>query len=953
MASAHGHLLEWASLAQSPDEKPRLAKLLSRIGLVDYGMRQMKHRRAPEMNGPEIKATTAVPPNSPGCHMTEEDRNHLAIADSERRLRFLDCLAAATRSLSEPCDIVQVTMRLLAEHLGASRCTYAQIEEDQDHFEVLGDGGDGVTGINGPLALSEFGHSALALMRANRPYTNSETDGDLLGTPADLTSYRERKIQAVAWVPLHRNDRLVAAVELAQNEPRDWSPDEVELTRLVVARCCETLDRARAEKILREAHERLSLAFSAGEFGHWSWDAATDLVTLGERAADIFSLPHSPPVTWAEMRQMLHVEDRVAGRMAVDSALASREIYRIEYRFDLPDGGQRWVSVQGRGLYSEDGTPKGMIGTVQDVTQRRVAHEVQREEASMLELLNQTGAALAAELDLQSLLQRVTDAATTLIAARFGAFFYNGADEQGDALLLYTLSGAPKEAFDKFGHPRPTGIFGPTFNGGPPIRSDDITQDPRYGLFAPHHGMPPGHLPVRSYLAVSVISRTGSPIGGLFFGHPEPGMFNARSERLVMGIAGQAAIAVDNARLYAEAQRAGDEREVLLENERIARQDAEHASRMKDEFLATLSHELRTPLSAILGWSQILQSGPVSPEILARGIDTIGRNAKAQAKLIEDLLDMSRIVSGKVRLDIQPTDLGAVVASTVDTIRPSADARNIRLRTIIDPVAGMVAGDQNRLQQVVWNLLSNAVKFTPPGGTIDVQVTRADSNVEVKVADSGIGIDRKFLPHVFDRFRQGDSSISRAHGGLGLGLSIVRQLVELHGGTVDVDSRGEQCGATFVVRLPLAPTRALMSDPGSSSIPIVLDEHANLKGVRVLVVDDEADTRELLRTLLQRFDAGVATANNATEALSLVSSTRPDIIISDVGMPGTDGYEFMRQVRALPEGKGGKTPAIALTAFASSHDRTLAMMAGYQVHVAKPFEAHELIATLLGMSRRL
>ncbi|WP_437302994.1 ATP-binding response regulator [Sorangium sp. So ce388] len=401
-------------------------------------------------------------------------------------------------------------------------------------------------------------------------------------------------------------------------------------------------------------------------------------------------------------------------------------------------------------------------------------------------------------------------------------------------------------------------------------------------------------------------------------------------------------------------ERAADERARLLETERASRAELERVSVMKDEFLATLSHELRTPLNAILGWSELLleQSGDAAE--LRQGLETIARNARAQAQLIEDLLDMNRIISGKVRLDVQRTDLAAVVDAAVDSVRPSVEAKGIRLRKIIDPLAGPVSGDPNRLQQVVWNLLSNAVKFTPRGGKIDVLLERVSSHIEITVHDSGVGIAPELLSQIFERFRQADSSTTRRFGGLGLGLSIVKQLVELHGGTVHAESSGAGQGSTFVVCLPLhvvreAPEREHPTT--AKAIPPRQGEIA-LEGIKVLVVEDEPDARELLKWVLARSKADVVTASSATEGFDLVRTAHPDVVVSDIGMPGKDGYQFMREVRSLPPSEGGKVPAIALTAFARSEDRTKAMLAGYQVHLAKPIEPRELAATIRSLAGR-
>ena len=578
--------------------------------------------------------------------------------------------------------------------------------------------------------------------------------------------------------------------------------------------------------------------------------------------------------------------------------------------------------------------------------------EALEEETRILELLNATGATLASNLDLQSLVQAVTDAGTRLSGAQFGAFFYTVKNAGGEVLSLFTLSGAPRSAFEKFGIPRATPVFAPTFRGDGVVRIGDVHKDPRYGQMGPHFGMPPGHLPVRSYLAVPVLGRSGEVLGGLFFGHGEPDVFSERSERLIVGIAAQAAIAIDNARLYEAAKRAADERAVSLEAERAARAEVERVSLMKDEFLATLSHELRTPLNAVLGWSEVLLSRTKEGEApaLRRGLETISRNARAQAKLIEDLLDMNVIMSGKLRLEVQPVSLGAIVEAALESAQTSATAKSITIRKLIDDDTGPLYGDPNRLQQVIWNLLGNAVKFTARGGTIDVLVRRVEGHVEVVVRDSGIGIESAFLPQLFQRFRQADSSSTRRFGGLGLGLSIVKQLVELHGGSVRAESEGAGKGATLIVSLPLGATHACPAtepaQPVAQRMVQTGERPVSLAGITVVVVDDELDARELVSSVLSDASARVHTAASAEAGLLLVAAQRPDVIISDIGMPERDGYQFMCDVRGLSSAQGGRTPAIALTAFARSEDRTRAMRAGYQVHIAKPIEPRELLATV-------
>ncbi len=426
----------------------------------------------------------------------------------------------------------------------------------------------------------------------------------------------------------------------------------------------------------------------------------------------------------------------------------------------------------------------------------------------------------------------------------------------------------------------------------------------------------------------------------------------------VLSPAGEVLSVAGTSRNISERKRVELEREQLLASERAARTEAERASQMKDDFLATLSHELRTPLNAILGWANLL-GADANPADVREGVQVIERNARAQARIIDDLLDMSRIMSGKIRLDVQRTDLAAVIESALETVRPAALAKKIRLQSILDPLAQPVTGDPSRLQQVFWNLLSNAVKFTPAGGRVQVLLERVNSHLEVSVVDTGEGISAQFLPHVFDRFRQADGSTTRAHGGLGLGLAIVKQLVELHGGSVSVRSGGRDCGSTFTVSLPLGAVRPEDHGPperrhprSPDVVPVEAVAGIDLAGIIVLIVDDEADARSVVARSLENAGATVHAAPSAAEALALLERERPHVLISDIGMPGEDGYALIRSVRSLGAEQGGHVPAIALTAYARTEDRMKAILAGFQMHVAKPVEIAELLAMVASLAGR-
>ncbi len=399
------------------------------------------------------------------------------------------------------------------------------------------------------------------------------------------------------------------------------------------------------------------------------------------------------------------------------------------------------------------------------------------------------------------------------------------------------------------------------------------------------------------------------------------------------------------------------ERRQALKREKEARLEAEAANRVKDEFLSTLSHELRTPLTAIMGWSDLLLHDEVDPDKRQQAIETIARNANSQCQLINDLLEVSRIITGKLRLEFVACQLQSVIEAAVESIRPTAEAKGIRLQVSLDPNAGSVFGDSERLQQIVWNLLSNGVKFTQSGGSVRVSLERINSHVEIVVADTGVGIHRDFLPHVFDRFRQADGSTTRNYGGLGLGLAIVRHLVEIHGGTAYAESAGENEGSKFTVRLPLMvssefPVDTTPAQPVAAAVTSG-ERQLSLAGLRVLIVDDELDARGLLTAMLERCGAEVQAVESAREGLETVERWHPDVLVADIGMPVEDGYGLIKKVRALPRERGGQTPALALTAYARTEDRVRAISEGYQLHLAKPVDRIELATVVASLANRV
>jgi PAS domain S-box-containing protein len=592
------------------------------------------------------------------------------------------------------------------------------------------------------------------------------------------------------------------------------------------------------------------------------------------------------------------------------------------------DGTLLDISITVSPITDAQGRVIGASKIARDITAQKLAEKARVEEALVRETLARVGATLTAQLDEQKVVQAITDAGTAMTSADCGAFFQRIAGDAGESFRLYTTSGPQPEAFVGFPQPEAAGMFEMAFRGEATVCVSDVTMHLNGSRNTPDSRRLRAGVSVRSYLGVPVRSRAGESLGALFFGHSQPGHFLPRHEQLMVGIASSAAVALDNARLYKQAQ---------------------DANRAKDEFLATLSHELRTPLNAILGWSQMLRSAILPAETQRRALESVERNAKAQAQLVEDLLDVSRIVSGKLQIKSNEVDLARVVADAVDSVRPAASAKGLILEFALRQDTGiLVKGDADRLRQVVWNLLSNAIKFTPSGGQVVVELKVAGSNVELIVRDTGEGIPRDFLRHVFERFRQAESTISRRHGGLGLGLAIVRHLIEAHGGTVAADSAGEGRGATFTVSLPLCA-----GETGTKTMPHArTTETPVLAGISVLVVDDQADARDLARVVLELHGADVTTVASAGEALHALAERSFAVLLADIGMPEQDGYSLIQSIRALAPERGGTISAIAATAYASIRERTMALDAGYDWHLAKPLDPEQLVATVLAASHR-
>jgi signal transduction histidine kinase/CheY-like chemotaxis protein len=577
-----------------------------------------------------------------------------------------------------------------------------------------------------------------------------------------------------------------------------------------------------------------------------------------------------------------------------------------------------------------------------DALRRIRAEEALREETRVLELMKSASETLASTIALEPLMQAITDAARQLVGAEFGAFFYNGEDDNGEAYLLYALSGAPREAIAHLGKPRPTAVFEPTFHGSAPIRSNDIRKDPRYGSMAPYHGMPPEHMPVVSYLAASVVSRSGEVIGGLFFGHSQPAMFSARSEELIGAFAVQAAIAIDNARLYDMAQRAAQEREQLLASERAARAEAERHNKMKDEFLAMLAHELRNPLAPITSAAQLLRLPEVNEGLRLKASNIISRQVRHMTELVDDLLDVSRVTRGLVKLENEVLDLNKVAMAAVEQARPHIEERQHDLTVDLPDAPVPVEGDRTRLIQVLVNLLNNSAKYTPSGGRIVLAVTADETAAEVTVRDNGTGIDAQLLPHVFDLFTQADRAPDRSQGGLGIGLALVKSIVRMHNGQVAAHSAGPQQGTLMTVTLPLAHAevgQVVRSGEGSGET----------RPLTVTVVDDNSDAGQSLAVLLRAHGHTVHVHEDAAGTLAHADPAT-EVFILDIGLPDMTGYELARRLRR--DARHAHAVYIALTGYGQQRDRELSKQAGFDHHLVKPVEIGKLAQILAAAAER-
>lgn len=790
----------------------------------------------------------------------------------------------------------------MVKHLGVAFARIWTLDEKSRMLELQASSGlyTHTDGEHSRIPVGKFKIGRIAEQRI--PHLTNEVSKDM--EISDQEWAQREKMVAFAGYPLIVADKPVGVMSVFSKTA--LSENVMEAMASFSNTIANTIERKQFEEKLQRSNERFELVTRATNDAVWDWNLQTNEVWWNEAVRTMFGYADgevSPTSKW--WYEHIHPDDRERVVSGIHDVIDhGGENWSDEYRYLCADGSFKYILDRGFAIH-RDGQPVRMLGAMQDVTARRTAEENLRKSQERLQLV----------LDSSAL-----------------GFWY--CDLPFDVLNWSNLT---KEHF----------WLSPEAS----VMIDDF-----YRIIHPED-----RERTRSAIDKSIQERgqydieyrTVNPQGdrikwiraigrGFYNQNNEPYRFDG--------------ITID----ISEEKMIESEREQLLMSEKNARSEAEQANRMKDEFLATLSHELRTPLSSILGWSRLLKEGQITGEQANRAIETIERNAKSQAQLIEDVLDVSRIVSGKMRLEVRPVDLASIIDTSIDAVRPAAEAKNIRLQRVTDSNV-MIAGDADRLQQVIWNLLSNAIKFTPKDGRVQIKMERINSHVEVTVADDGLGIEPDVLPFIFERFRQSDSTTTRQYGGLGLGLAIVRHLVELHGGTVQAASDGLNCGSVFTVAFPLIAVRSKEITFGSEdettdnthptasgNVPFTCPDE--LKNLRVLIVDDEPDTREMLLFIMETCQARAKGVSSVEEALKTLEAETFDVLISDIGMPERDGYDLIRTVRQLAPDRGGRLPAVALTAYARVEDRLKALNAGFQMHVSKPVDPAELLAVVASLA---
>ena len=867
---------------------------------------------------------------------------------AEERQAFLLKLADRLRTLQDPTAVQRAACCLLGEHLDVNRCTYVDVQGD-DCIPMPGYV-NGVAPVPpGRYPISVFSALLLEVYRRGETVAVDDVTADPRITPEELEAYRAYDIGAFAALMLIKGGRPVGVFGVHNVTPRRWTQAELELLRDVADRTWAALERAQAEAALRVSEQQMRLAMEAATLVHWTVDVATGHTSWSTNSTEVLGFPPKPTPLGVmdRIRDQTHPDDEALVAEAIKRTMRGDGDTHVEYRMLVPhtDGVPNvddviWIEIHATRVVDPTTEVARLVGIAQNIDQRKRAEQARREtedrQAFLLELtdrlrqltdpraiMNTAAEMLGRRLAVSSLVYRLFDPDEDM--SERAASYTDGRLAIGTGIDRIRLSEGARGWAD-------------AMRAGREIFSEDVEKDPNLALTDRHA------YAMRATAAIPLI-KEGRLVALLGIGHLEPRRWSEADKQLCREVA---------ERTWAAAARARAEAAL-----RVSEEQLRNAMTLRDEFLAVVGHELRTPLSAILIWAKMLRAGAVKTADQPQALSVIEQSALAQRQLINDLLDVSSMVSGKLRMQMEEAELGPVLAAGLEAVRPMAEAKRVTLTVDAGdgPVWARIDGD--RLQQVVWNLANNAVKFTPAGGKVKVRLRQVDSAVRLEIEDTGRGIAPSFLPYVFERFRQADSSTTRAHGGLGLGLAIVRQLVELHGGTIEARSPGEHRGATFIVELP----RLEMETPENGAPPSERRPTASpspfvpqpvLTGVRVLFAEDEAYTRAVVQWLLEQCGANVTPAASAAEALSAFDApgdeTRFDVLVSDVGLPEKDGYDLLADLRRRR--MGAALPALALTAYARDVDKQRAIRAGFDAYLAKPVEPRALVETIAAMVAR-
>ena len=863
--------------------------------------------------------------------------------------QFINELDLTLSQITNPDEIVQFATNKLVEYLGVARCHVSEIN-------LL----DGLAIVHGSWEALPHGAQSLAgeyrIGEFITPEFRQELEVGKSAVVSDVTTdprtghsaSRYLSLGVGAWisVPAFNEKQWEATLSAVVPQARNWRPDEAQLLRDISSRLWLAVKRARAVEALRESAERARRTMAEQMLaGIAECDLNGKFTLVNQRFCDLAGYTRIELLDMV-VRDVTHPHDWTRNAELYRNLFETGASFFIEKRYCRKDGSEIWVHMNVSPIRNRQDKIEGAVAVVIDVTRRKHA---EHELASAKDRL-------AADLDAMTRLERIVgmfvrdgDLSATLKEIVRTAIAITGAAKGNIQLFDESVGKLVIAAHDNFEQPfldfwntveEGGGSCGTALKSGKRVIVEDVTLSPIFvGTPALDVQLQAG---VRAVQSTPVLDRSGKLVAVFSTHFGVPCRPDERALRLLDLLAAETASIIESAQA-----------ETALRN---AYEQAEAATRAKEEFLAVVSHELRSPLVSILGYTQLLHGKVPDAARIRRTVEIIEKNSKMQLQLIEDLLDTARIVGGKLKLEVQPLDLRSVLVTALDVARPSAEAKEIKLVSSLDPFAGQITGDPDRLRQVAWNLLSNAVKFTPVGGRVEVTLKREDPHVQIIVRDTGKGIEPEFLPHVFERFIQSDMSSKRRSGGLGLGLALVKHLIELHGGTVEAASAGVGQGAVFTIRLPLRAVHTVPLAEREQPQAVRLAGVQSLAGVRALIVDDEEDVRMLLSLTLLDYGAeseAVASGNEAIERLTRKTSGATfDVLICDIGMPDEDGYALIRKVRQLPPEAGGTIPAIALTAYGRAPERVRALEAGFQMHVVKPVEPDELVAVILSLVKR-